>query len=294
MPNRGLQLTLFDFRRISFLKAILTELLNMNELERQAYMNEHADHLIKDMIEYIGYPEDEMRDKLNYRLFIELLSGQLFSHEQMAHMASTLKGENYLFRSIGERDTDTVFTRSFSALWLSNLLNVDRQLRFLNEEEATSVLEVSSHYLGKENDVRGFAGEKGWAHSIAHGADLSSAIISHPSFNVRSAPIILQGIKDSFWKGTVFVDDEEERLVTILEKLISQDFPEEIVIEWIEQVFDKLQFYLMEVGYTPHYFAARTNTLHFMKTLYFTLKFSQKSPEIMGIVSLFIAKWMKQ
>ena len=276
------------------MKALLTELLNMNELERQAYINENADPLIKGMLEHIGYPEDEMRDKLNYRLFIELLAGQLFSRKQMAHMASTLKGENYLFCSIGERDTDSVFTRSFSALWLSNLLNVDKQLRFLNEEEATNILEISSRYLGKENDVRGFVGEKGWAHSIAHGADLSSAIISHPSFNVRFAPVILQGVKDCFWKGTVFVDDEEERLVTVMEKLILQDFPEEVLIEWVEQVFDKLQFYLMEVGYTPQYFAARTNTLHFMKTLYFTLKFSQKSPEIMGIVSLFIAKWMKQ
>ncbi|QCR32603.1 DUF2785 domain-containing protein [Lysinibacillus sp. SGAir0095] len=276
------------------MKATFTELLNMNNLERQAYLKEHADYLIENMIEHIGYPEDELRDKLNYRLFIELLADHLFSHQQMAHIATTLKSDNYLFRSIGERDTDTVFTRSFSALWLSNLLNADRQLRFLKEEQAASILEASSRYLTKEKDVRGFVGQKGWAHSIAHGADLSSALISHPSFNVRLAPVILQGIKDSFWKGSVYVDDEEERLVTVFEKLIALDYPEEILIEWIEQVFDKLQFYLMEVGYTPQYFAARTNTLHFMKTLYFTLKFSQKSPEIMGIVSLFISKWMKQ
>ena len=266
----------------------------MDQLERQAYMNEHAEQLIKEMLQYIGFPEDELRDKLNYRLFIELLSGQLFSQAQMAELAHILKGDDYLFHAIGERDTDTVFTRSFSALWLSSLLNVDSQLHFLSEEEAVNIMDVSSRYLSNEKDVRGFVGEKGWAHAIAHGADLSTAIIAHPSFNVRFAPVILQGIKDSFWKGTVFVDDEEERLVTIFEKLIRIDFPEEVLIEWIEQVFDKLQFYLMEVGYTPQYFAARTNTLHFMKTLYFTLKFSQKSPEIMGIVSIFIAKWMKQ
>ncbi|MDN4492472.1 DUF2785 domain-containing protein [Ureibacillus aquaedulcis] len=275
------------------MKATLNELLHMNPTEKQAYMHEHGDRLIADMITHIGYPEDELRDKLNYRLFIELLAAELFSKKQMAQIAITLKGDDYLYHSIGERDSDSVFTRSFSALWLSNLLNVDGQRRFLSEQEALGILDAGAHYLAKENDVRGFVGEKGWAHSIAHGADLSSAIISHPSFNVRFAPIILQGIKDSFWKGTVFVDDEEERLVTIFEKLISVNFPEEILIEWIEQVFDKLQFYLMEVGYTPQYFKARTNTLHFMKTLYLTLKFSQKSPELMAIVSLFLAKWMK-
>ena len=276
------------------MKAKFTELLNMNGTERQAYMSEHADHLIDNLIHHIGFPEDEMRDKVTYRLFIELLAGGFFSQEQMSTITTTLIGDNYLFHSIGERNTDTVFTRSFSALWLSNLLNTDSQLRFLNEDAATSILEASSRYLDREKDVRGFVGDKGWAHSIAHGADLSSAIISHPNFNVRFAPVILQGIKNSFWKGSVLVDDEDERLVVIIEKLIGQNFPEEILIEWIEQVFDKLQFYLMEAGYTPEYFTARTNTLHFMKTLYFTLKFSQKSPEIMGITSLFIAKWMKQ
>lgn len=276
------------------MKATFNELLNMNQIERQAYMHENGEQLIEMMIAHIGSPEDEIRDKLNYRLFIELLAAQLFSSEQMAQMASTLKGDHYLFCSIGERNTDSVFTRSFSALWLSNLINADGQLRFLNEEEATGILDAASNYLTKEKDVRGFVGEKGWAHSIAHGADLASAIIFHPLFNVRLVPVILQGIKDGFWKGTVFVDDEEERLVRVVEKLIAKDFPEEVLIEWVEQIFDKLQFYLMEVGYTPQYFAARTNTLHFMKTLYFTLKFSQKSPQLMGVVSLFIAKWMKQ
>ena len=276
------------------MKAAFIELLNKNILERQLYMEEHAESLIENMINHIGYPEDELRDKLNYRLFIELLADQLFTKEQMMRLALTLKGDSYLFHTIGERESDNVFTRSFSALWLSNLLNVDSQLRFLKEEDAVSVLEAGSRYLAKEKDVRGFVGEKGWAHAVAHGADLSSAIISHPSFNVRFAPIILQGVKESFWNGVVFVDDEDERLAIIVEKLLQKDFPEEILIEWIEQVFDKLQFYVMEVGYTPLYFTARTNTLQFMKTLYFTLKFSQKSPEMMGIVSLFIAKWMKQ
>jgi hypothetical protein len=276
------------------LKDKLTEVLNMNHSQRQNYMSEHGNSLIENMLKHIGYPEDELRDKLNYRLFIELLADQLFTNDQMTHLTQSLIGDDYLLNSIGKSESDGVFTRSFSALWLSNLLNVDSQLRFLSNEEVARIMEVSSHYLVKEKDVRGFVGEKGWAHAVAHGADLACAIVAHPLFEVRFAPILLQGVKESFWKGTIYIDDEEERLVAIIEKLIANDFPDEILIEWVEQVFDKMQFYLMEVGYTPQYFAARTNTLHFMKTLYFTLKFSKKSAELQGIVSLFIAKWMKQ
>ncbi|MEK9198339.1 DUF2785 domain-containing protein [Ureibacillus sp. FSL E2-3493] len=260
------------------MKETLIKILDMNHTERQQYMNEQGDILIENMLNNIGYPEDELRDKLNYRLFIELLADNLLTTTQMKHLTETLKGADFLYASIGERDSDLVFTRSFSALWLCGLLNVDSQIRFLSDEEAKGILEEAVHYLSKENDVRGFVHEKGWAHAIAHGADLATSIVAHPLFEMRFAPILLQGIKNSLWKDSVYVDDEDERLVTIIEKLMAKGYPEEILIEWVEQVFDKLQFYLMEVGYTPQYFAARTNTLHFMKTLYFTLKFSQKLP----------------
>ncbi|TSI05257.1 DUF2785 domain-containing protein [Lysinibacillus sp. BW-2-10] len=276
------------------MKTTLENILNMNVEERQLYLNQNGDALIQNMLLHIGTPEDELRDKLNYRLFIELLSQQQFTQTQMKTMTTTLINSDFLFSSINENESDHVFTRSFSALWLTGLLHADRQLQFLSKEQALDVLTSGSRYMSREKDVRGFVAEKGWALAITHGADLATAIISHPAFEIRLAPTLLQGVKDSFWKGSVYTNDEDERLAAIIMKLIEKDYPVEILIEWVEQVFDKLQFYLMEVGYTPHYFVARTNTLNFMKTLYFTLKFSQKAPELKGVVSLLIANWMKQ
>ena len=266
----------------------------MTEQEKKQYISENGNQLIENMLQHIGHPDAEIRDHLNYRLFIELLNNNHLTHSQMKEIIFKLEGKDFLFASIGERNTDSIFIRSFSALWLSALLTIDGQQRFLKEDEAIQILTSCSLYLMKEKDIRGFVPEKGWAHSIAHGADLATAIIAHPAFQLRLAPNLLQGIKDSFWKGAVYVDDEDERLVNIVAKLIQKDFPEEVLIEWVEQVFDKLQLYLMQEGYTPQYFTARTNTLQFMKTLYFTLKFSQKLPELKGVTSLFIGKWMKQ
>lgn len=275
------------------MKNILIELISKSSAERKTYLDGEGNKLIEQMIEHIGNPNAELRDQLNYRFFIECLSEQLFSVEQMKNMTLTLYGDGYLYNSIGDTLSDSVFTRSFSALWLSHLLSVDRQLQFLTEDEAKRVLDASSYYLSKEKDIRGFVDGKGWAHSIANGSELACAIITHPNFEMRLAPILLQGIKESFWKQSVFTDDEEEKLVTIVERLIDVGFPEEVLVEWIEQVFDKLQYYLMETGYTPQYFHARTNTLHFMKTLYFSLKFSKKLPELKAVVSIFLSKWMR-
>lgn len=276
------------------MKELLTSVIQMNDEERRIYIDENGTQLIDQMLEHIGYPEDELRDKLNYRLFIELLSTQIFSKQQMKQLTLTLRESDFLFLHIGEKGTDSVFTRSFSALWLTGLLYVDVQVPFLTTEEAIETLHACSPYLNREKDVRGFLNTKGWALAITHGADLSSAIVSHPSFELKLAPILLEGIKTSLWKEEVFTNDEDERFIQIIEKLILKEYPETILIEWVEQVFDKLEFTLMTTGYTPNYFAARTNTLHFMKSLYFQLKFTKKMPKLMGIVSLLIAKWMKQ
>ncbi|BDH61727.1 hypothetical protein MTP04_18570 [Lysinibacillus sp. PLM2] len=276
------------------MKELLTNVLQMNDEERRIYIEQNGTLLIDEMLKHIGYPEDELRDKLNYRLFIELLSTQVFSKQQMKHLTLTLIENDFLFFNIGEKGTDSVFTRSFSALWLTGLLYVDAQVQFLTIEEAMATLHACSPYLNKEKDVRGFLENKGWALAITHGADLSTAIVSHPSFELKLAPILLEGIKTSLWKEDVFTNDEEERFIQIIEKLILREYPESILIEWVEQVFDKLEFSLITTGYTPSYFAARTNTLHFMKSLYFQLKFTKKMPKLMGIVSLLIAKWMKQ
>ncbi len=276
------------------MKEKLELLIQMEQIEREQYMNSHGTQLLDEMTMYIGYPEDELRDKLNYRLFIELLSANMLTKEQMTDLVIKLSGKDFLFHSIGEREGDNVFIRSFSALWLTGLLHVDSQIHFLTLEEAANILRETTPYLSRENDVRGFLGEKGWALAIVNGAELTNAIVSHPAFELHFSAKILEGIKESFWKGSVYIHDEEENLCKIIERLISKNIPEEILIEWVEQIFDKLQYYLLSHGYTPQYFAARTNTLHFMKQFYFLLKFTRQMPELMGIVSIFIGKWAKQ
>lgn len=265
----------------------------MDEQQRKTYIEQHGDKLLHDMLQIIGTSDDELRDKLNYRVFIELLSAGHWTREQMTEITKTLVDDAYLFAAIGSSGDDSVFTRSFSALWLAGLLQVDRQIRFLSDEQATAVLQAVVPYIQKERDVRGFVEGKGWAHSMAHGSDLAVAAISHPLFTVQLAPVILQGLKEAMWKGAVFVDDEDERFVQVVEALVRAEFPEEVLVEWVEQLFDKLDRHLYEVGYNPAFFAARTNTMHFMKTLYFALKFSNHYQQLRGVCSIFIGKWMK-
>lgn len=265
----------------------------LTSAQRKQYVETEGEQLVEELLANIGHPNPAVRDELNYRVFIELVQENVLPPTLLNKMATTLASTAFLYKGIGDGEGDDVFTRSFSALTLTALFHADKQLAFLSTEEAQTLMEQCLPYLAKERDVRGFVEQKGWAHSIAHGADLGAAILTHPHAKIQYGAQLLQGVKASMWKGRVYQDDEDERLVKIVEALIANEFPEDVLVEWMEQLFDRLEGELYQTGYTPAFFHARTNTLHFAKTLYFTLKFSQQYDKLRGVTSIFIAKWMK-
>ncbi len=269
------------------------QVLALSHEERGEYIQQHP-HFLQEMLQNIGHPNGEARDLYNYRLFVELLSADQIPHEVLKSFAHSLSGKAYLLAGIGEEEGDLVFTRSFSALWLTAILHADRQLELLDEELVAAVTKGALTLLARERDLRSFVNdEKGWAHSIAHVSDLLAALIQHCHFDMKNSPYILQEVKEAFWKGRVYTDDEEDRFVKIIEGLIQKGFEEDILVEWVEQVFDKLEIYSYELGFTQEWFRARTNILHFMQTLYFTLKFSNRYEKLRSITSIFIQRWMK-
>lgn len=275
------------------LKAVIQDVLNLSIEERATYMTQHGDVLIEDMLTNIGSSDEALRDQAIYSLFMELLVSNQLSKDTMEQLTRQLATDDYLFYGIGTHMDDSVFTRSYAALWLAGLLRIDMMQPYLSDEAKEQLYNQATQFLQRERDVRGYVDGRGWANAIAHTADLLALMIRHDYFEVKYGVPILQGIQSVFWKGQVLVDDEEERLVEIASALIEVDFPEEVMVEWVEQVFDQLQLYLMQRGYTREYFTARTMTLHFMKTLYFALKYKQKYPQLLSTVAHFIAKNFK-
>lgn len=275
------------------LKKTLHSFTTMTDEERHAFFLEEGDALLQQMLLHIGSPDAELRDQLIYRSFVTLLSGQYLNSTQLQYLFDAATSESYLFKQIGENDGDSVFTRSFSALLVAGILAKDAELLVLEEEGLNQFFKKIGRYLLQEKDLRGFVEGKGWAHSIAHGADLASTTIKHPKFNLQYAPFILHALKLVAWKDHVFVNDEEERLVTIIESLLLCGYLEESLIEWVEQVFDQFEMHLLTQGYNSLFFSGRTCTLNIMKTLYFALKMNNQAPKLQTTLYGQIAKWLK-
>lgn len=275
------------------LKQTLIELSQMNNIERKAYLIEHSDELLNNMLSQIGSIDAELRDHYIYSTFLALLRNNLLTDAQLVWLFEKATSSNYLYKGIGELGTDTVFTRSFTALLVADILSVDAEKHFLPTETLEHYFEKCTHYLLKERDTSSFVDGKGLAQSIAHGADLATASINHPAFEMRMAPMMLQAVKACLWKDTVYVNDEEERLINVVEALIHFGMPEEVLIEWVEQVFDKLNFHLETQGYNEAFFKGRTCTLNFMKTFFFILKTQNLMSKLQNVVYISIGKWLK-
>lgn len=81
---------------------------------------------------------------------------------------------------LGERDTDTVFRRSFSALILAECLERTTTEHLLPGAKVLDWGDRLAVWFLSEADTRGFVDGKGWAHAIAHGADAVGALGASP------------------------------------------------------------------------------------------------------------------
>ncbi|GAA1938557.1 DUF2785 domain-containing protein [Nocardioides hwasunensis] len=81
---------------------------------------------------------------------------------------------------LGESGTDTVFRRSFSALIVAECLERTNQHHLLPGAKVLDWGDRIAVWFLSEVDTRGFVPGKGWAHTLAHGADTIGALAESP------------------------------------------------------------------------------------------------------------------
>lgn len=273
------------------MKHILQQAMTMPPNERSHYLKEQQVNL-QELSSQLGNVDSELRDELIFRIFVEALFEGRYGKEELQQLANDLITDNFLYFKIGESKNDTIYQRSFSALWLSYLLRYDNQNPFLSDETLERVFDKISSYLYFEMDTRGYVENEGWANAVAHGGELYHAAIQHRKFQMKYIPNILQSITKSLMRENVFIHDEEQMLAQCVVKMQTLGYPEEVVFEWIEQLTDQLNYKLYDEGYTSSYFSFRTNCIHLMQSLYFQLKFANIYPNVRAGCSFFVGKLM--
>ena len=227
--------------------------------------------LVYEMLEYLGDPDSELREGLIYPVLVKIINEGILNTEQYVHLLETCMGERHLFFKLGERG-DTVFMRSFSALLVAALINADVNSHFLTKNDYGAVMEKCIEYIEAEMDTRGHVEGKGWAHAIAHAADMVLALVKHPAFETKNFNTILEVIETCLFKEAAYVDAEDKRFILVLKAMREKGFDDEALGKWIEDIFKKLTNRFQADGFSYKYHRIMTNVENFMKSLYFNFK----------------------
>src|SRR5690606_11656713 len=253
-------------------------------------------HLIERMLDNIGSTDPELRDTLIFNTLGKLIIENYLTDNQTEHIIEVCRKN--LFLGIEEKESDFVFTRSFSSLVIALILEKDRQSPFLPRGITIKVIEESIEHLNLEKDIRGFVEGKGWAHSIAHGADLLAAAVRHPSFNNDLFADCLAAVKQCLFKDTTtntpFVDDEEERLLFVLEAVMDKGVTISELENWIVEVSDTLEELKRNEGYSLNFFWKKSNMITFLRGLYFRLMYRGEFPELRTSIADLLQQWHNQ
>ena len=226
--------------------------------------------LIDDMLRFMGSTDSELRDDLICSTFYEWADNDIFTTKLMNKILNICISEQYLFLGIGEKDTDTVFTRAFSSLYIGLALCKHDETPYLSNEEVLNVKQTLLNYVKQEKDFRGFVKGKGWAHSIAHVSDALNDLVFCDSLSREDLLEVLEAVKLIVLNDNlVYEAGEDDRVSVVFESICERDIlSKDDIRNWLQEFdyqFDR------SAGEYPQVFYSHINRRHFLRCIYFML-----------------------
>ncbi len=178
---------------------------------------------------YLGSTDPELRDDIAYIVYANWLKREMFTKEEVRAQVDELLAN--LDKGIGETESDSVFLRTFSVLLLAEIVHNDNKKPLLEKDQIQSILAKGLWYLDAEKDPRGHIPVKGWAHALAHTADLMLVLGKNRQTEKEDLENILRGIADKLIHSThwIYIHREDDRLanavmMTLKCNLLTSDF----------------------------------------------------------------------
>ncbi len=190
--------------------------------------------LTEELFVYLGSPDPDLRDTIAYEVFATWLDKGLYPLELVRTYIMRLLAN--LNEGLGEVGDDSLFLRAFSVLCLAEIVNHDNQQPFLDADEVHNLLTRGLAYLESEADPRGYTGEKGWGHALAHTADLLFVLARSSHLRANDLLKILNGISTKLIQATnwIYIHGEDDRLVRATLTALERDLLDEAAVQgWL-------------------------------------------------------------
>lgn len=182
---------------------------------------------------------------------------------------------------LGERDTDSVFRRSFSALVLGECIRRDNERPLVAGGKVLEWGDRLATWLLRERDLRGFVPGKGWAHTVAHGADGLGTLAQSPHVGANELTVILDVIGDRLLLPVdrLFTNGEPDRLAAATMQVLRRNLlPLRLVEPWIARLVAGAAARASYDDRDPH--LAGGNAEAYLRALHLQLALGPRPPEV--------------
>jgi len=240
--------------------------------------------LAPELLSWLGSTDAELRDEFAYRILAAWIERDQFQPEQLRDMVGQMLDN--LHAGLGERDGGSVFLRSYSTLVLMEIVAYDNSHPFLQPAEAAHLLDQVLEYLRKERDLRAWVEGPGWAHAVAHTADLLMMLARNLRLGAPELERLLDGIAERLLEpsGVVFVQHEDERLAYAALNVLRRGLVDRSGLEhWLGRFIRPPGDESWRVAHTSEIASAtRANVTSFVRSLYFQLLLTENPPPDVG------------
>jgi hypothetical protein len=192
--------------------------------------------LTGELVDMLASPEPERRDDIAYSTLANwIYQRKIIGGDALRSLTDRLLAN--LTQGIGERDTDGVFRRSFSALTLAAVVARDNGDSVLDADQWHRIEQAALVYLAAEQDVRGYDFDKGWMHSAAHTADLLRFLGRSSRLDAAGQTRLLGAIGQKLVTApVVFTHGEDERFARAILSLVNRkDFNSTAFAGWLAE-----------------------------------------------------------
>ncbi len=237
--------------------------------------------LTPELLTWLGSTDGELRDEFAYPILTAWIERGQYGPDELRDIAGQMLAN--LGKGLGESGTDSVFLRSFSALILMEVVARDNAEPFLDGREVRDLLGGSLDYLRRERDLRGWVDGLGWAHAVAHTADLLMMLSRSRHLGVVELAGMLDGVADRLLTpgDSVFLYQEDKRLAYAVLNVLRRGLLDRAAVNrWLGRFvrpsgFETWQPVYVEPGLT----VARVNVTSFLRSLYFQLLLTKSPPD---------------
>lgn len=236
---------------------------------------EHSlDTLSTELLGYLASSDPALRLGTAYPILEQWIREKnLFTDAQLREMIDKLT-EN-LQKGLGKSDEDSIFLRSTSLWILAFIIQRDAQVSFLDQSQYNDILDQIIVYAQKEQDLRGWVDDKGWAHTTAHIASLLAAIAEHPYANRENDEKILSLIAEHTTRLTKYVYQygEDDRMAHTVSIILQANRVEVSFLKaWIAQLESVMDLASEGMPFDIQVFHAYSNTRSFVRALYYPIE----------------------